>query len=370
MAVAFLDLTYPHGEIDAELTEAFHRVVKRSSFVLGPEVANFEEEFARYCGVSHCITVGNGCDALELALEALGIGAGDEVIVPGTTFAATWFAVSRAGAVPVPVEVLPDTVTLDPDLIEAAISAKTRAIIPVHLYGHPAEMDRIRDIARAHGLYVIEDAAQAHGASYRGRRAGSLGDVAAFSFYPGKNLGALGDAGAVVTNDDNIAERVRRLANYGSAEKYVHREIGRNSRLDELQAAFLRVKLRHLGRWNATRRSLAARYSAKLSHLGSALTAPVERPDAEHSWHLYVIQVSDRDALKARLRQLEIQTLIHYPIPVHKQHAYAAMNNSSLLPISERLADTVLSLPMGPHLSDHAVDEVCAGIEDALRVRT
>jgi dTDP-4-amino-4,6-dideoxygalactose transaminase len=258
MAIAFLDLTAQHAEIAAELDAAFRRVVARSQYILGPELEAFEAEFAAYCGVEHCIGVGSGYDALELVLRAAGIGGGDEVIVPGTTFAASWFAVSRTGATPVPVEVSDASVTLDPNLIEAAITPRTRAIMPVHLYGHPAEMDAIRAVAERHGLFVLEDAAQAHGTVYRGRSAGALGNAAAFSFYPGKNLGALGDAGAVVTGDAQIAARMRRLRNYGSDRKYVHEEIAGNSRLDEMQAAFLRVKLRHLDRWNAVRQAAAA----------------------------------------------------------------------------------------------------------------
>jgi dTDP-4-amino-4,6-dideoxygalactose transaminase len=313
--------------------------------------------------------VGNGCDALELALQGLGIGAGDEVIVPATTFAASWFAVSRVGATPVPVEVTPDTLTLDPDGIEGALTERTRAIMPVHLYGHPAEMDGIRAVASRHGLRVIEDAAQAHGARYGGRRAGALGDAAAFSFYPGKNLGALGDAGAVVTNDPDFAARVRRLRNYGSDQKYVHRDVAGNSRLDELQAAFLRVKLRRLDGWNAVRRRVAARYRDRLQSLGEGLRLPVERPGSEHCWHLYVVQVAGRTAVQARLRALHVDTLVHYPIPTHKQTAYAATHASYRLPLTERVADEVLSLPMGPHLSDDDVDEVCAALADALCAR-
>jgi dTDP-4-amino-4,6-dideoxygalactose transaminase len=370
MAVKFLDLSPQHAEIEPELTQAFHRVVARSSFILGPEVEAFEDEFARYCGAAHCVTVGNGCDALEIALAGLGIGPGDEVIVPGTTFSATWFAVSRVGARPVPVEITADTVTLDPDLIESAITKKTRAIIPVHLYGHPAEMDSIRSIAERHGVRVLEDAAQAHGASYRGRKAGSLGDAAAFSFYPGKNLGALGDAGAIVTDDGDLASRLRLLRNYGSDKKYVHRVIAGNSRLDEMQAAFLRVKLRYLDRWNATRRAIAARYESKLSKLaGPQLQLPAELPHCEHSWHLYVVQTPHRERVQAHLRALGIETLVHYPIPNHKQEAYANMGDAYSLPITERLADTVLSLPMGPHLSQTDVDRVCDALTDALCAR-
>jgi dTDP-3-amino-3,4,6-trideoxy-alpha-D-glucose transaminase len=366
MAVKFLDLTAVHSQIRPEIDDAFKRVVDRSLFILGSEVEAFEREFAQYCAVSHCVTVGNGCDALEIALRALGIGAGHEVIVPGTTFSATWFCVSLVGAKPVPVEVSADTVTLDPHLIEAAITEKTRAIMPVHLYGHPAEMDSIANIAKIHGLYLIEDAAQAHGARYRGRRTGSLSDVATFSFYPGKNLGALGDGGAVLTNDGALAARLRRIRNYGSDEKYVHREVAGNSRLDELQAAFLRVKLRHLDRWNSARRAIAARYEAQLSQFGGLLKTPLAHQDCEPNWHLYVVRTQDRARIRSRLHELKIETLIHYPIPIHKQEAYSGMNQSYRLPITERLAETVLSLPMGPHLSDRDVDEVCAGLQDAL----
>jgi dTDP-3-amino-3,4,6-trideoxy-alpha-D-glucose transaminase len=369
MPVKFLDLTVPHAEIEPEITAAFHRVVARSSFILGPEVEAFEQEFAAYCGAAHCVSVGNGCDALELALRALGIGAGDEVIVPATTFSASWFSVSRVGATPVPVEVDPATFTLDAGLIERAITSKTRAVMPVHLYGHVADMDRIRAVARAHGLVVVEDAAQAHGARDGERRAGSLGDAAAFSFYPGKNLGALGDGGAVMTNDADVAARLRRLRNYGSEVKYVHRDVAGNSRLDELQAAFLRVKLRHLDRWNAARRRVAARYADKLSDVGAQLRLPVQRPGTEHCWHLYVVQVSGREHVQAHLRARGVDTLVHYPIATHRQEAYAAAYGSYRLPVAERLADTVLSLPMGPHLSDGDVDEVCEALAGALTVR-
>lgn len=362
----FLDLAVVHAEIADELAEAFHRVVDRSSFVLGREVEAFEQEFAAYCDASHCISVGNGCDALEIALQALDIGPGDEVIVPATTFSATWFSVSRVGARPIPVEVSADSVTLDPALVEAQITERTRGIIPVHLYGHPAPMDEIGGIASRYGLHVLEDAAQAHGARYRGRKAGSLGDLAAFSFYPGKNLGALGDGGAIVTNDDALASRVRRLRNYGSDQKYVHREIAGNSRLDELQAAFLRVKLRHLDGWNTRRKAAAERYRANLSHLTGRLVLPVEQDGCEHSWHLYVVRVSHRTNVQAGLRDKGVETLIHYPLPTHKQEAYRDSYASYALPITERLADEVLSLPMGPHLSEADVDEVCDILSDVL----
>ena len=365
MAIAFLDLTAQHAEIAAELDAAFRRVVARSQYILGPELEAFEAEFAAYCGVKHCIGVGSGYDALELVLRAAGIGVGDEVIVPGTTFAASWFAVSRTGATPVPVEVSDASVTLDPNLLEAAITPRTRAIMPVHLYGHPADMDAIRAVAERHGLFVLEDAAQAHGTVYRGRSAGALGNAAAFSFYPGKNLGALGDAGAVVTGDAQIAARIRRLRNYGSDRKYVHEEIAGNSRLDEMQAAFLRVKLRHLDRWNVVRRAAARRYTAKLADL-PAIGLPLIAGDCVHSWHLYVVRVRDRERVQARLKAHGIGTLVHYPIPCHQQAAYAGRITADLA-LTERIAGTVLSLPMGPHLADRDVDAVCAALADAVR---
>lgn len=371
MAVDFLNLSALHAEIEPELTQAFRRVVAGSSFILGPEVEAFEDEFARYCGAEHCVSVGNGCDALEIALLALGVGPGDEVIVPGTTFIATWFSVSRVGARTVPVEVTENSALMDPSLIERAITKRTRAILPVHLYGHPADMNVIRDIAARHGIRVLEDAAQAHGATYHGQKTGALADAAAFSFYPGKNLGALGDAGAIVTSDGDLAARVRRLRNYGSEKKYVHREIAGNSRLDELQAAFLRIKLQHLDAWNAARRAVAARYQAKLAALvGSQLQIPVQLPQCEHSWHLYVVRVSNREHVQEHLRDRGIQTLIHYPIANHKQEAYADAYADCDLPITERLAETVLSLPMGPHLSTAAIDEVCSALSDVLCART
>jgi dTDP-4-amino-4,6-dideoxygalactose transaminase len=366
--VAFLDLTVPHGEVAVELQAAFQRVLERSSFVLGPEVEAFEDEFARYCGVAECVSVGNGCDALELALSALDIGPGDEVIVPATTFAATWFSVSRVGAMPIPVEVSADTFQIDSRVLERAITPRTRAILPVHLYGHPADMDSIMEIAHRHGLAVLEDAAQAHGARYRGRRVGGFGNAAAFSFYPGKNLGALGDGGAVVTNDSALAARLRRLRNYGSDEKYMHREVAGNSRLDELQAAFLRVKLRHLDRWNEIRRSLAARYAATAATLGlGGLEMPKEAPDCEHIWHLYVVRLRDREAIQRRLLERGIGTHVHYPIPTHRQAAYAGTHGKYELPLTDEIAATVLSLPMGPHLTISDVDEVCSVLADALQ---
>jgi len=315
-------------------------------------VEAFEREFSVYVGTQHCVGVANGLDALHLALVAMGIGIGDEVIVPSNTYIATWLAVSQAGATPIPVEPVESTYNLDPDKIEAAITSRTKAILPVHLYGQPADLDPILALARKHGLRVLEDAAQAHGARYKGKRIGGHGDAVAWSFYPGKNLGALGDAGAITTNDPELADRVRVLRNYGSRVKYVNEVKGFNSRLDPVQAASLRVKLRYLDEWNARRAEIAAHYTAELA--GTGLMLP-EVPDwAEPAWHLYVVQHAERDSLQKALRKDGIGTLIHYPIPPHLQKAYQdAGYAAGRFPIAENMANRVLSLPMGPQL-DHA----------------
>jgi dTDP-4-amino-4,6-dideoxygalactose transaminase len=350
MKVPFLDLEPAYLELKEELDAAFRRVMKSSWFVLGQETAAFETEFARYCSAKHCVGVGNGLDALYLILRAMDIGEGDEVIVPANTFIATWLAISQTGAVPVPVDSHEKTFNINTDLIEAAVTSRTKAVMPVHLYGRPAEMDKISATAERYGLKVIEDAAQASGASYRGRKTGTLGDAAGFSFYPGKNLGAFGDAGAVVTNDDRIAERVKLLGNYGSKVKYRHGEKGVNSRLDELQAAFLRVKLGKLDEWNARRRKLAGLYQDVLSDI-PGLTLPGTDGEEEHSWHLYVIRHPERDVVQTRLEEAGIGTLIHYPVPPYLAPAYEEMGSKgSDFPVSSRLAREVLSLPMGPHM--------------------
>jgi dTDP-4-amino-4,6-dideoxygalactose transaminase len=304
--------------------------------------------------------VGSGLDALELILRAMEIGAGDEVIVPSHTFIATWLAVSRTGAVPVPVEPDERSFNIDPDRIAAAVTPRTRAIIPVHLYGRPADMDVVSRVARAHGLRIVEDAAQAHGASCKGRPVGSLGDAAAWSFYPGKNLGAFGDAGAVTTGDDALAERVRLLRNYGSQAKYRHEAVGFNSRLDPLQAALLRVKLRRLAGWNACRRTIARFYLDALADCGG-LVLPQAPEGYDPVWHLFVVRCARRDALQASLEAAGIQTLIHYPIPPHLSGAYAGRRFGPL-PIAERIAESVLSLPMGPHLCDRDAGAVVAAL--------
>lgn len=319
---------------------------------MGPELEAFETEFSEYSDVKHCIGVGNGLDALHLLLRAYDIGPGDEVIVPSNTFIATWLAVSQCGAIPVPVEPDISTYNIDPELISSAITSRTRAIIPVHLYGQPADMDPINEIAARHGLVVIEDAAQAQGACYKGRRVGSLGHAAGTSFYPGKNLGALGDGGAVLTNDDAIADKVRQLRNYGSKVKYIHDHAGYNSRLDEMQAAFLRVKLAVLDEWNAKRREVAKRYSKSLEYHNVILPHVPEY--AEPVWHLYVIRSKKRDALKIHMERHGISTVIHYPIPPHRQKCYRGFSHQSF-PIAERLAGEVLSLPMSPSVTSDEV---------------
>jgi dTDP-4-amino-4,6-dideoxygalactose transaminase len=355
--IPFLDFGAMHAELRPRLDAAYARVVDSNWLILGHELEAFEREFADYCGARHCIGVANGLDALFITLKAMGIGPGDEVIVPSNTYIATWLAVSHAGATPVPVEPDPRTYNIDPSLIEAAITPATRAILPVHLYGQPADMDPIMEIAQRHGLKVVEDAAQAHGARYKGRRTGSLGDAAGFSFYPGKNLGALGDGGAVVTSDDDLADHLRVLRNYGSRVKYHNEVKGFNSRLDELQAAFLREKLAILDDWNNRRRATAAHYLTALRD--SELTLPYVPDWADPVWHLFVVRSSDRDAMQKRLVAAEIGSMIHYPMPPHLQKAYAELGlQRGSLPISEALHESVLSLPMGPHLGSASVDSV------------
>lgn len=358
-SVPFLDLGFLHQSIREPLDAAYRRVVDSGWFILGPELEAFEAEFARYCEVKHCIGVGNGLEALHLLLRAYGIGPGDEVIVPSNTFIATWLAVTECGAIPVPVEPDIDTHNIDPALISSAITSRTRAIIPVHLYGQPADMDPINTLAAKHGLVVIEDAAQAQGARYKGRRAGSLGHAAATSFYPGKNLGALGDGGAVLTNNDAIAEKVKQLRNYGSKVKYQHDLAGYNSRLDEMQAAFLRVKLTVLDEWNARRREVADQYSKLLASADIAL--PYTPEYAEPVWHLYVIRSKQRDALKAHLEQQGVSTVIHYPTPPHRQACYPGFRGHNL-PIAELLAEEALSLPMSPQIKTAEIEYVVTKI--------
>jgi dTDP-4-amino-4,6-dideoxygalactose transaminase len=361
MKVNFLDIGRLHQPIREQLDEAYKRVMDSGWFIMGPELAAFESEFAAYSNVKHCIGVGNGLDALHLLLRAYGIGPGDEVIVPSNTFIATWLAVSQCGATPVAVEPDANTHNINPALIAAAITSKTKAIMPVHLYGQPADMDPINQLAAEHGLVVIEDAAQAQGALYKGRRVGSLGHAAGTSFYPGKNLGALGDGGAVLTNDDAIADQVRRLRNYGSSIKYQHDLAGYNTRLDELQAAFLREKLKVLDAWNTKRKTIAKTYTELLSSADSI--TPLVPEYAEPVWHLYVIRSQQRDKLKAYLEQHGVSTVIHYPIPPHRQACYPEYL-SQPLPIADMLAGELLSLPMSPDMSEDAIVYTCQKIRN------
>lgn len=360
MSIPFLDLRSINQQHKAELLDAFERTLESGWYILGKEVEAFESEFAAYSNVKHCIGVGNGLDALHLILSAYGIGPGDEVIVPSNTYIATWLAVSYVGAVPIPVEPNELTCNLDPALVEAAITPRTKAIMAVHLYGQAADMDPLIAISEKYNLKLVEDAAQAHGARYKGRMVGGLGNASGFSFYPGKNLGALGDGGAVTTNDDELAEKIRVLRNYGSRIKYHNEVKGFNSRIDELQAALLRVKLNALDAQNARRRQIAAAYLEGLSGLeGFALPHLPEW--ANPVWHLFVIRHAHRDALQAWLQSAGIGTMIHYPIPPHRQEAYAELGYcAGDLPIAERIHAEVLSLPMDPSMSDASVDQVIA----------
>ena len=366
MNVPFLNLGSAYEELQTELESEILRSLRSGWYIGGADVEAFEAEFAAYTETKQCIGVANGLDALHMALRAMEIGAGDEVIVPSHTFIATWLAVSQCGATPVPVESAEGTYNLDPERVERAITARTKAIIPVHLYGQPADLDPILAVARRHGLRVLEDAAQAHGSRYKGKRVGGHGDAVAWSFYPGKNLGALGDGGAVTTNDPEIADRLRMLRNYGSHVKYVHELQGYNSRLDPVQAAALRVKLRVLDTWNARRVKIAARYTAELA--GTGLLLPAVPEWAEPVWHLYVVQFSRRDELQEALKAAGIGTLIHYPIPPHLQKAYAGAGFAKgAFPAAERMANQLLSLPIGPQMSEQETDAVIAAVQSAAR---
>jgi dTDP-4-amino-4,6-dideoxygalactose transaminase len=356
--VPFLDLAAINLRHRDAYNSAFSKVLNNGRLVMGEELRAFESEFAKWCGVDHCIGVGNGLDALHLVLRAWGIGAGDEVLVPSNTFIATWLAVSHCGATPVPVEPDPATCNIDVAMLEDAIGPRTRAIVPVHLYGQTAEMDGVLAVARAYGLKVLEDAAQAHGARWRGRRAGALGDAAGFSFYPGKNLGALGDGGAITTSDGALAEQLRKLRNYGSEIKYQHEEIGWNSRLDELQAAFLRVKLPRLEADNAERAAIARKYLEGLVNIPD-LVLPTVSPHCDSVWHLFVVQHPQRDRLAAHLKSHGIETLVHYPVSPHMQAAYAELGlKQGALPIAELLHQRVLSLPIWPGMTNAQVQAV------------
>jgi dTDP-4-amino-4,6-dideoxygalactose transaminase len=363
MKIPFLDLCAQYQSIKDEIREAINRVVESCEFVGGSEVAHFEKEFAGFCGVAHCVGVSNGTDAIYLALHALGIGPGDEVITAPNTFIGTTEGVTRCGATLKFVEVNPHSMTMDAAQIERAITPRTKAIMPVHLYGQCADMETISEIARQHGLKVLEDAAQAHGAEWNGKRAGSMGDVAAFSFYPGKNLGAYGDAGAVTTNDAALAEKIRTLSNHGRLTKYEHQVEGCNHRLDGMQAAVLRVKLRHLPAWNESRRKFAALYDRYFAERKNIV--PVrELPGARSVYHLYVVQVDDRDLARKKLAEAGIDAGIHYPVPLHLQPAYRHLEiKRGAFPVTEQAAERVLSLPMYAEMSEAMVEQVAVTLK-------
>jgi dTDP-4-amino-4,6-dideoxygalactose transaminase len=363
--IPYLQLGDAVAEQREAIDAAIRRVLDSGWYLLGPELEAFEREWAAWCGARHSVGVSNGLDAMHLVLRAWGIGPGDEVIVPSNTYIASWLAVTMAGADPVPVEPEWDTCLIDPKEIEAAITPRTKAIMAVHLYGHPCDMPEIVAMARRHGLKVIEDAAQAHGAEIAGRRIGAHGDAVAWSFYPSKNLGALGDAGAVTTDDEALVKSLKTLRNYGSAVRYVNEVPGYNNRLEELHAAILRVKLGSLAEWNARREALAGRYQEAFA--GLPFTLPVVRPGAKHAWHLYTIRHPRRDAIREHLEKAGIGTLIHYPIPPHQQKAYADHKAAAQsFPIAERIHRETLSLPLGPHLHMQHQDRVIQAVMNAM----
>ncbi|MDZ4093834.1 MAG: DegT/DnrJ/EryC1/StrS family aminotransferase [Paracoccaceae bacterium] len=363
---SFLDVQFTYTSLQAELDAAYARLMQSGQYIGGAAVAAFEAEFAAFCGARYCVGVGNGLDALVLPLRARGIGPGDEVIVPANTFIATWLAVARTGARPVPVDADARTMNIDLDAVAAAITPRTRAIMPVHLYGAPVPCAGLRALAEAQGLVLIEDAAQAHGAQDGGRMAGALGHAAGFSFYPGKNLGAFGDAGAVVTDDADLADTVRMLGNYGAREKYRHDVAGGNSRLDPLQAAFLSVKLKHLAAWTTRRREIAAIYGAVLDAV-PGLHLPAPSAGTQSSWHLYVLRHARRDALRRGLAASGVQTALHYPVPNHQSGAFAADFGHRSFPVTEAICATCLSLPIGPHLSLDEAEEIAAIVARTVR---
>lgn len=364
--IKFLDLQAAITELHDEITSEINRILLSGQYILGNEVEAFEHQFASYTETNHAIGVGNGLDAIHLTLLALGVGEGDEVIVPSNTYIATWFAVSHCGATPVPVE--PDLMTygIDASRIEEAITPKTKVILPVHLYGQPADLEPILSIAKKQGIFVVEDAAQAHGARYRGKRIGGHGDAVAWSFYPGKNLGAIGDGGAVTTNNQDLANRIRKLRNYGSPQKYIHDSIGWNSRLDPIQAAILRTKLKYLDEWNLRRSSIAKIYTETLQ--STSLTLPALQDWATPVWHLFVVAHAERDRLQNALAQRGIPTLIHYPVPPHLQNAYHNLQlTEEQLPIATTLSKQILSLPIGPHLPPSDVEFVAQTTKSILQ---
>jgi dTDP-4-amino-4,6-dideoxygalactose transaminase len=367
MKIPFVDLKSLHSEIKDDLREVFDRVLDNSTFVLGPEVQRFEQEFAAYCGTEHCVAVNTGTAAIHLALAALSIGPGDEVITVPHTFIATAEAITAVGAKPVFIDINPVSFTMEPALLEAAITGKTRAIIPVDLYGQVVDMDPILEIANRHGIPVIEDACQAHGAEYRGRKAGAFGVAGCFSFYPGKNLGACGEGGAVTTNDANLAQRIRLWRDHGSSKRYEHIFPGLNMRMEGIQGGILSVKLKHLDRWNDQRRQAATAYGKALADTG--IEVPSEMDYGRHVYHLYVIQSDNRDALREQLSDAGIESGLHYPIPLHLQEAYRFLGyKQGDFPVTERVKSRILSLPMYPGIDPKAVERVASELRESCYV--
>lgn len=366
MKIPFVDLKAQHRQLEPELRQVFDRVMANTAFIQGAEVKAFEEAFGAYCGAKHVVAMNSGTAALHLTLLALGIGPGDEVITVAHTFIASSEAISAVGAKPVFVDVHPESFTMDPAKVEKAITPRTKALLPVHLYGQPSDMDALLAIAKKHKLALVEDACQAHGATYKGAKAGTLGTAGCFSFYPSKNLGCCGEGGAMVTDDPKLAEKVRLLREHGAETKYVHKFAGYNFRMEGFQGGFLTVKLKYLDGWNEKRRALAARYDKLLA--GSGIQIPKEMPYAKHVYHLYVIQTDDREMLKQQLAERGIETSLHYPIPLHLQEAYRDLGyKKGDFPVTEKLCERILSLPMFPELSPEAVDQVAAAISEILR---
>ena len=360
MKVPFLSLKEGYKELEEEINTAVHRVLNSGWYILGEEVEAFELAFSQYCSVEYCMGVGNGLDALMLALRAMGVHEGDEVIVPSNTYIATWLAVSMVGATPVPVEPDLETYNIDPNLIEAAITDRTKVIMPVHLYGHTADLDPILTVAKENNLWVLEDAAQAHGASYKGKKIGGHGDAVAWSFYPGKNLGAMGDGGAVTTNNATIAKKIKSLRNYGSSIKYHNEDKGVNSRLDPIQAAVLRVKLKYLDEWNTRRKMVASKYLNSLSDTSFIL--PHQKKWTDHAWHVFVVRDLNRQSVIEKLTAKGVGTMVHYPVPPHLQPAYKDLCiKKNELPVAEEIHRTVLSLPISPHMNKDQIDYVITG---------
>lgn len=367
MNIPFVDLLSDYQVLKSEIDDAYARVMNSGVYILGSELKSFESNFAQYCSVKHAIGVANGLEALHLILKGYGFGPGDEIIVPANTYIATWLAISQVGATPIPVEPNALTHNIDPDLIESAITSKTKAILVVHLYGQPADMGPINNLAHKYHLKVIEDAAQAHGAKYKGIKVGALGDAAGFSFYPTKNLGAFGDGGAITTNDSILADKITLLRQYGARERNVHEMQGYNSRLDPLQAAFLNVKLQKLDQWNQKRKEIANQYLAALAGIDD-LILPFVHESVEPVWHLFVVQHPYRELIQQELNKLNVQTLIHYPTPPHLSGAYKE-NKTAFppLPITEKLAQNIFSLPLGPHMSHEAISTVINSLKIVLK---